>query len=106
MRKLLIVALVALIGLLPVTSFAQTQSQAPVAAKSSDGMYPLVVGLGAIAGVVGFNLAALGWGAIPMVGAYARGAVVPATASVAMSRVYATISAVTGALIANSLYSR
>ncbi|WP_029008672.1 hypothetical protein [Azospirillum halopraeferens] len=66
---------------------------------------PLVVGLGAIAGVVGFNLVALGVGSIPGGAAYAAGMMVPAEMSVAMSRVYAVSSAVAGAWIAHYLYS-
>ena len=60
---------------------------------------PIVVGLGAIAGVVVFNVTALGWEAIPGGLAYAPGATVPAEMSVAMSRVYATTAAVIGGWI-------
>lgn len=61
---------------------------------------PLVIGLGAIAGVVVFNVAALGLEAIPGGLAYEAGATVPAEMSVAMSRVYATGAAVVGGLLA------
>lgn len=104
MRRLLLVALVALIGVLPVMAQAQTQPQASAAVKVSETWYPYVVGLGAFAGVVGFNLVALGTGSVPIIARYPAGAMVPAVASVAMSRVYATASAVTGALVANWLY--
>lgn len=104
MRRLLLVALVALIGVLPVAVQAQTQPQAPAATKLSETWYPYVVGLGAFAGVVGFNLIALGSGAIPIFARYPAGALVPAQASVAMSRVYATASAVTGALASLWMY--
>jgi hypothetical protein len=60
---------------------------------------PIVVGLGAIAGVGIFNVAALGVAALPGGLAYAGGAGVPAEMSVAMSRVYATTSAVAGGWI-------
>lgn len=61
---------------------------------------PLVAGLGAIAGVVIFNWAALGIEALPGGIGYGATATVPAEMSVAMSRVYATASAVAGGLIA------
>ena len=61
---------------------------------------PLVIGLGAIAGVVVFNVAALGFEALPGGLAYEAGASVPAEMSVAISRVYATTAAVVGGLIA------
>lgn len=67
--------------------------------------FSTAVGLGAIAGIVGFNLLALGPGALPGGIAYASGAIVPAEASVAMSRVYAVTSAVAGGLGADYLYS-
>lgn len=65
---------------------------------------PIVVGLGAIAGVVIFNVAVLGVEALPGGLAYGAGATVPAEMSVAMSRVYATTSAVVGGLIAYYAY--
>ncbi|MGQ9366879.1 hypothetical protein [Azospirillum sp. ST 5-10] len=81
---------------------AGPEAPAPVAAGD---YYPVVIGLGAIAGVVGFNLVALGVGAVPGGAAYAAGMMVPAEMSVAMSRVYAITSAVAGAWVANYLYS-
>jgi hypothetical protein len=74
---------------------AQTSPAAATAQTSAD-LRPLIVGLGAIAGVVIFNVAALGVEALPGGMAYAAGATVPAEMSVAMSRVYATTSAVIG----------
>ena len=70
----------------------------PVVAQQSD-MRPIVIGLGAIAGVVAFNVLVLGIDALPGGMAYAPGAVVPAEMSVAMSRVYATTAAVVGGWI-------
>lgn len=67
---------------------------------------PLVIGAGAVAGVLAFNVLALGWEAVPMASAIAEGGVVPAEMSVAMSRVYAVSSAVAGGLIADYLYTR
>lgn len=63
-----------------------------------------MLGLGAVAGVVGFNVLALGVEALPGGLAYGAGTAVPAEASVAMSRVYAVTSAVSGALIAYYMY--
>lgn len=71
-----------------------------------DTILPIVVGLGAIAGVVGFNVLALGVEALPGGLAYGAGATVPAEMSVAMSRVYAVTSAVVGAWVANHLYDQ
>jgi hypothetical protein len=67
-----------------------------VAAQPQPDLRPIIVGLGAIAGVVIFNVAMLGVEALPGGMAYAAGASVPAEMSVAMSRVYATTSAVIG----------
>lgn len=74
---------------------ALAQAPEPAAATRPD-LRPVVAGLGAIAGVVAFNAAALGPAALPGGMAYAAGASVPAEMSVAMSRVYATTSAVIG----------
>lgn len=73
---------------------------------SYDTILPIVIGLGAIAGVVGFNVLALGVEALPGGLAYGAGATVPAEMSVAMSRVYAVTSAVVGAWVANHLYDQ
>ncbi|HEY0833657.1 MAG TPA: hypothetical protein VGE72_07080 [Azospirillum sp.] len=61
----------------------------------------LALGLGAIGGVVAFNLATGGLGALPFVGGAtmaAGGAVTATEGAVAVSRVYAVTSAVAGAL--------
>ncbi|BBK33564.1 hypothetical protein STHU_41980 [Allostella humosa] len=81
----------------PAPASAPAPAPAPTAA---DPNLPLVAGLGAIAGVVGFNLLALGLQALPGGFAYGAGAVVAAEMSVAMSRVYAVGSAVAGGLAA------
>lgn len=86
------------------TAVAQTPTPAPAVVVESSSAHhdwrPLVIGLGAIAGVVVFNVAALGFEAIPGGLAYEAGASVPAEMSVAMSRVYATTAAVVGGLLA------
>lgn len=81
------------------TVFAQTAQQVSPPRTEQFDMRPIVVGLGAIAGVVVFNVMALGVEALPGGFAYAAGATVPAEMSVAMSRVYATTSAVIGGWI-------
>lgn len=89
------------------TGMAQTVTPAaapkPVAAAEFD-WKPIAIGLGAIAGVVVFNATAIGWQALPGGLGLAAGATVPAEASVAISRVYATASAVIGAWIAYYAY--
>ncbi|HEY0835556.1 MAG TPA: hypothetical protein VGE72_16760 [Azospirillum sp.] len=60
---------------------------------------PLAAGLGVAVGIIGFNIAALGLGALPGGWAYGAGALVPAEMSVAMSRVYAVGSAAIGGLL-------
>lgn len=96
------------VALLAQANTAMAQSTAPAAAPAvvveGNGPHhdwrPLVIGLGAIAGVVVFNVAALGLEALPGGLAYEAGASVPAEMSVAMSRVYATSAAVVGGLLA------
>jgi hypothetical protein len=78
---------------------------APTAAQPQSNLRPIAIGLGAIAGVVVFNVAALGVEALPGGLAYGAGAVVPAEMSVAMSRVYATTAAVIGGWVAYYSYA-
>lgn len=96
-------ALFAQISLGQVTP-AFAQSTAPSAAADHSAVHrdwrPIVLGLGAIAGVLLFNVVALGVEAVPGGFAYEAGDTVPAEMSVAMSRVYATSAAVAGGLLA------
>jgi hypothetical protein len=105
MHRLLILTVVALLAAQPFAARAQPAARPgtaePVAENSA---LPYVVALGAIAGVVVFNVAALGIEALPGGMAYAGAATVPAEMSVAMSRVYAATSAVIGGLIADYIY--
>jgi hypothetical protein len=108
MRLLLVATLMLTLVLAPVGGWAQTAAatpEVPAAPATPDRLMPLVVGAGAIAGVVAFNLLTLGLPALPGGFAYAAGAIVPAEMSVAMSRVYATTSAVAGSWIAYYLYA-
>ena len=106
MRRLLIVAIVALIGALPMTGQAQTRGQAPTAAKPpSETAYPYVVGLGAIAGIVGAQYVLFGPAGFPFWASTATpGKPIPAVISVGVSRMFAITSSVTGGLIANWIY--
>ena len=85
---------------------AQAASPPAHAAAAPSDWRPVIAGLGAIAGVVVFNVATLGVAALPGGLGYAAGATVPAEMSVAMSRVYATTSAVIGAWIGYYGYGR
>jgi hypothetical protein len=100
MRILLAATLVAGLTWQPQVVMAQPAAPAPTPAAAQFDMRPIVVGLGAIVGVAAFNVLALGVEAVPGGLAYGAGATVPAEMSVAMSRVYATTSAVVGAWIA------
>ncbi len=92
MRHLLTAAVVApsLVLAGPVAAQTALPPPAPPVADAAPGL-PLVAGIGAIAGVIGFNVLALGLPALPGI---AAAPVVAAEMSVAMSRVYATVSAV------------
>ena len=85
------------------TAVAQTAAPSLAPASAHD-WKPVIIGLGAIAGVVVFNVSAIGLQALPGGLGLAAGATVPAEASVAISRVYATTSAVIGGLIAYYAY--
>lgn len=116
MRRLLAAALAVLLYAVPVLLPGSAGAQdatppavsepAPVVQQPAFDYFPLVVAAGAVAGVVGFNVLALGLEALPGGLAYAApAAVVPAEMSVAMSRVYATVAAATGGAIAYYLYA-
>jgi hypothetical protein len=95
----------------PGAANAQTTAGSPAAAsvastQKQSNLRPIAIGLGAIAGVIVFNVAALGVEALPGGFAYGAGAVVPAEMSVAMSRVYATTAAVIGGWVAYYSYGR
>jgi len=98
----LLVAAMSLALAAPARAQTPAKSQ-PVLASPDAGfdMRPIVVGLGAVAGLVAFNVLALGPGALPGGLAYGAGAIVPAEMSVAISRVYAGSSAVLGSLVAH-----
>lgn len=115
MRKLIPSALIALIGVLPVATHAQTTPTPPVIQiEKTGGTYrTMAIGIGAIAGVVAFNVATGGLGTVPLLAALGEsGAAAGTTAAVAeagvltantvaRSRVYAVASAVVGGWIGN-----
>ncbi|CAK0756789.1 conserved membrane hypothetical protein [Gammaproteobacteria bacterium] len=101
MRKQVLIALIVVMGALPVGGYAQTQEPTP----PSETMYPYAVGLGAIIGVVGTQFVLFGSSGFP----FFERAIAPATTiapeiSVGVSRMFAVTSAVVGAWIANWLY--
>jgi hypothetical protein len=100
MRRFLALVLLAVVLFQSNQAIAQPARAAAEPVLSESNWRPIVVGLGAIAGVVTFNVLAIGVEALPGGMADAAGATVPAEASVAISRVYATTSAVVGAWIA------
>lgn len=105
MRKLLLAAMVAVIGLLPavmpVAAQAQTPPQTQTVAKQADHRL-LAVGAGAIVGVVVFNMFTRPIAWVPFAGA--RLAPVPYDIALG-SRIIAALSGGTGALIAHYLYN-
>jgi hypothetical protein len=110
-RVLMIAAVLLALLASPCRSWAQSDilpsEMMPAApAAAPDNIMPIVVGVGAIAGVVAFNWLALGVEALPGGFGYAAGATVPAEMSVAINRVYAVTSAVVGGWVAYYLYAR
>ena len=104
MRRLIIVALIALIGVMPFTlstnAYAQTPAQSQTTAKSD---YRLVaVGAGAILGIVLFNMVTYPYGSVPFVAA----PLAPTPTNIALgSRVLATLTGGAGGLAAHYLYN-
>jgi len=105
MRRLAIVALIALIGLVPFAASAQTNAAAPTAAKT-DYIYPLVLATGALAGVVGVNLMAFPYFTLPLSVATPAGAALSSPAAAAASRIFVITAGVSGAWIASWLYGK
>jgi hypothetical protein len=105
MRSLIVATLALGLTVQADIAVAQPARAAAVPAPQVD-MRPIVIGLGAIAGVVAFNVLALGVEALPGGLAYGAGATVPAEMSVAISRVYATTAAVIGGWVAYYSYGQ
>lgn len=99
-----LIAGVLLTGLAAQTqAIAQVPQAAPTPGPAAYDRTAIVIGLGAIAGVVAFNAVTLGVIALPGGAALAGAAVVPAEAVVAINRVYAVTTAVAGAWAADYL---
>jgi len=97
MRKLLAIALISLIGVLPVAAHAESQ-RAQETTKVD--YYPFVLGVGALGGVLAFNLITGGWAAVP----FATSSIEQAglwEGSQAINRFIAVASAVGGLWAAN-----
>jgi hypothetical protein len=107
MQRLLMIALIALIGVLPLVSGsaqAQTETAVPTAASGNGPLYPIVVGLGAIAGVAVYNIASFGVSGVPYLAPAATTGAMVTAAAIAQNRLYTVVSAVVGAWVANWLY--
>jgi peptidoglycan/LPS O-acetylase OafA/YrhL len=101
MRRLLFVALIALIGILPLAANAQTPAQQPTVAATSDHRL-LAVGAGAIIGIVVFNMLTYPLGSVPFVAA----PLAPTPVNIALgSRILATLTGGAGGLAAHYLYT-
>jgi len=102
MRRRLLIALIVLVGILPITGYSQAQEQPP---PPSDTFYPYAVGLGAIIGVVGTQVILFGSAGFPFLeSTVGPTATIAPEISVGVSRMFAVTSAVVGAWIANWLY--
>ena len=104
MRRFLIVALIAMIGMLPVAlpvnAYAQAQAQAQTDKQSDHRL--LAVGAGAIVGIVVFNMLTYPLGSVPFVAA----PLAPTPVNIALgSRVLATLTGGAGGLAAHYIYN-
>jgi hypothetical protein len=108
MRRFAIIALIALIGLAPSISSADTQTQQNqmdlIKSEPADHVYPLVLAAGALAGVMTVNWLSYGVGTIPLRLGIETTAPMVSPAAAAASRVYVITSGVVGAWIADLLY--
>ncbi len=107
MRRLLLAAVIALVGVLPITAYAQSEGagQTVLSPAATDPNYPIWLGVGAFAGLVlaqFYHLGTPAFAAIP--GSLPVGALVQPEWHVAMSRVYAVGFGVIGAWIADGIY--
>ncbi|MEI7607081.1 MAG: hypothetical protein WCJ64_06835 [Rhodospirillaceae bacterium] len=104
MRRLIIVALIALIGMMPFTfstsAYAQAPAQAETAGKSDHRL--TAVAAGAVVGIVLFNMLTYPYGSVPFVAA----PLAPTPTNIALgSRVLATLTGGAGGLLAHYVYT-
>lgn len=110
MRKLVMAALVALIGVMPLAAApaqAQTEGAAPTTSqqvRTTGPLYPILVGLGAISGVAVYNMASFGIAGVPFLTPAASTGLMVTNAAISRNRLYTVISAVVGAWVVNWLY--
>ncbi|MEI6559253.1 MAG: hypothetical protein WCO00_12680 [Rhodospirillaceae bacterium] len=109
MRKLVMAALVALIGLMPLAAtpaLAQTEGAQPTApqVRTTGPLYPILVGLGAISGVAVYNMASFGVSGVPFLGSALTTGAMVTNAAISRNRLYTVVSAVVGAWVVNWLY--
>ena len=105
MRRLVIVALIALIGLVPFTATAPTHTAAQTQPQT-DYVYPLVLATGALAGVVAVNLWSFPYFTLPLSVQSVAGPAISSPAAAAASRVFVITSGIVGAWIASWLYGK
>ncbi len=104
MRKLMIVAVIALVGMLPamlpVNACAQAQTQTAPQSQSDHRL--LAVGAGAVIGIVVFNMLTYPLGSVPFVAS----TLAPTPTNFALgSRVVANLSGGAGGLAAHYIYN-
>jgi len=115
MRKVLLIAAILFVGLLPAIAQAQAPVQPlqprqeypvpPRLVEEFDWIYPLILGTGAILGVLAVNFLAQGYvGVAPGPGGLAGVGPVADSSDFALSRFYAVVGAVIGGWMANWLY--
>ena len=107
MRRLVMVALILLIGagsLMSVPVHAQPAPAAPPDVQGSGSLYPIAVGLGAIAGVAVYNMATFGVSGVPYLAPAATTGAMVTAAAIAQNRLYTVVSAAIGGWVANWLY--
>lgn len=109
MRKVTIIALIALMSLAPSLNYAsqttaQKQPSDLIERESPDHVYPLVLATGALAGVLSVNWLTHGFGNIPLRVGMETTAPMVSPAAAAASRIFVITSGVLGAWIADFLY--
>ncbi len=109
MRKLVMAALVALIGVMPLAAapaLAQTETATQTApqVRTTGPLYPIFLGLGAISGVAVYNMASFGVAGVPFLAPAATTGLMVTNAAISRNRLYTVVSAVVGAWVLNWLY--
>ena len=105
MRKLVMAALVALIGVMPLAAKpALAQAEGATQTRTTGPLYPILVGLGAITGVAVYNMASFGAAGVPFVAPAVSTGLMVTNAAISRNRLYTVISAVVGAWVVNWLY--